>query len=298
MNPPLDKVLAQLAPLLKQRKLVLFAGAGISVPSGLPTWHTFIDGWIGLWEKYLPVLPDTHDIAGFINQFRHEPERFDLTIVASVLRDRLLRMPSNVQDIFRDQIQDTFRGEPNANHRHIVKCAYPFILTTNYDNLLERAADAEGFPVLTLQSYSFNQIYELAEQVYQALEGIVHIHGNLNDFGLDKAVFAREDYIRIRLDQGFRILMQSFFTSYAILFVGYGAKDPHLEGLLDEMAFLFDWRRASDNPRHFIVLPREEADPFFNEYKRNQRAQVIEIDSESELTTLLAALQQAAPRTK
>lgn len=56
-----SKALKIMKELLAKGRLSLFAGSGISVDSGLPTWDGFIDDYINACEKLNDTLKDSKD---------------------------------------------------------------------------------------------------------------------------------------------------------------------------------------------------------------------------------------------
>lgn len=52
----MDHAINQIVPLLKQQKLVVFIGSGISAAAGLPTWDTLL-------RKYIDFCRELQDFA-------------------------------------------------------------------------------------------------------------------------------------------------------------------------------------------------------------------------------------------
>ena len=228
------------------------------------------------------------------------PER-----VASVLKDWIVEVNNstneNLQKYFTSWMFSKFSsGEPNENHKLIVGTNYNFILTSNYDNLLEKAARIGKFEEINRNTYSYKDksTYDkLASRIYSDSPTLIHVHGDLHGIALDEFVFTSEDYVKIvRNYPGFRMMLQSLFLKYSVLFVGYGGSDPHLESFMEEIAYFMNWSMLPELPRYYMVLKRKKAGAILNKYKSKLRTTIIEIDEYKEMTSLLRRLKLAAPR--
>lgn len=105
---------------MKNRKIVVFSGAGMSAESGIATFRDND----GLWEKY-----------------RIE----DVCTPEALLRNR-----AQVIEFYNIRRKELLRKEPNAGHRAIVELARQYdveVVTQNIDDLHERAAAEAGFPL-------------------------------------------------------------------------------------------------------------------------------------------------------
>jgi hypothetical protein len=300
--------ITHLRPLAENGKLILFAGSGVSVGSGLPTWDGFLKEFIEFCRDVQAHLPNDKKFSDLLNDAENRIQK-DPTRVSSVLKDQLkkLELPegglSNVSDLFKQHFQRIFySAAPNENHHHIVRTNYPYILTTNYDMLIEEAAKEEGLLELWKNSYSFNKPGRVAAAIYEERPSILHLHGNVLDIALtnalDEFVFTAEDYIRIKKKySGFTLAVQTLFFKYSVLFVGYGGSDPHLEDFLEELSYYLDWPRYPDFPlRYFLVLSKDKADLVLEKYKDKLRTEVIAVDDFAQMTELLKTLEQISPR--
>lgn len=292
----------QLKPLLMQRKLLVFAGSGVSVPSHLPTWDELLDKFIVFCENLQPYLTKEERFDDLLADAKLRKQGYPAQ-VASVLKRRLAEIQetgvSNVLVAFKKWLNDLLSGEPNDYHRLIVSTDYPFILTTNYDNLLEKAAEEQGYLRLVINSFTFDHTAKVAAAVYDRQPSIIHVHGDLNDLALDKFIFTAEDYQIIEKDYpGFRLALQSLFLHYSVLFVGYGASDPHLEKLMEELAHYLRWSTQRALPRCYLILRRDKTGAVHDRYKEGLRTKIISITSYDETLALLQQLCNAAPRGK
>ncbi len=306
----LEEGVEELTPLLKSGRLIAFVGSGMSIDSGLPSWDGFLEDFIsfcrnikdqygrretGVFDTLLPdkLLED----AGVEKEFR--PAH-----VAMVLKDAIYSTPehirSNIENDFKKWFYRQFvMAEPNKNHYQIVGTKYPFILTSNYDLLLEEAQKSIGVPY---GSYSLFDKERVVSAIYQNAPSIIHVHGKYDEALFDKIVFTAKDYIEITKNKypGSRFILQSLFAQYSTVFFGYGASDPHLEDLAEELSYYLDFSVDVDLPKSYLVVLKSKIkdDGIFDRYKEALRTKLIGINDLQEYDQLLWKLNMAAPREK
>lgn len=300
----IDEAATALMKLAKEQRLIVFVGSGISVNSGLPRWDDFLVRFIEFCRELRATYSKYPEVEQIFSDEllgdAHRQTKSHPTHVATVLKERMSRLPTslrtNVENDFKRWFVQMFvSAEPNAQHHWIVSTNYPYILTSNYDTLLEDAAKAVGAPYASL---SFYQKGLLAEVLYNQTPSIIHVHGNAYDAVLDKVIFTSEDYIRIikKAEPGFSFALQSLFLRYSTLFVGYGASDPHLEDLMEEFAYFFDFEDSKHMSRNYLVVLRDKAQAIFNAYKQRMRTELIVIDDFKQYEHLLKQINVANPR--
>lgn len=297
--------LVQLAPLLKRGKLIIVAGSGISIPppSNLPNWDGLLKGFIEFCQKEVaPVLPPGDDFLDVLSDAEKERSRNPIR-VASVLKrkllDKELTKKYRLNNSFLRWMTRVFApARPNGNHLAIVRTNFPFILTSNYDDLLSQAATEVGFPRLGGRALSYQESDQIAAAVYEEEPCIIHLHGRYEDASLDQIVFTAEDYLRIKHDhKAFAVVVQSLLLRFSTLFVGYGASDPHLEDLLEELIHLFRGGESSSHPQTFLLLHRDRATKVLVKYKHEFRTDIIAVDDYAETPIFLEQLSKEGLRT-
>ena len=299
----LEQAKEKLGELVSAGRLILFVGSGISVDSGLPTWEGFLDKFI----EFCKTLSSQY--RGYNIQDVFQRELFDDATaqkaknpvhVATVLKNKFESLPQNVRTNVENDFKRWFFGmfaNANFNKKHevIVETNYPYILTSNYDLLLEDAQKSLGSPYSTL---SFHQKELIAEALYLKSPAIIHVHGQCSDVVLDRIILTSEDYVRIikKGVPGFSFAIQSLFLTYSALFVGYGASDPHLEDLIEEFSYFFDFPKSPNISRNFLVVTKKRAGRILNDYKERMRTELVVIDDFTQYEELLRHLQKCAPR--
>jgi hypothetical protein len=111
-------------------------------------------------------------------------------------------------------------------HRLISRLGFKAIITTNYDDLIERAW-SEGLPPV----YQWSSP-QLAARVQSGGPLILKAHGDINN--PEDIILTREEYASARYNERAREAMRLLFSANACLWLGYGHNDPDLDLLWDE----------------------------------------------------------------
>lgn len=233
---------------LKDDKLVVFAGAGVSM--GPPA-----------------CLKDFKELARKVaegtNQVQSDKESVD---------QFLGRLESVGLDV-RERIANAL-NPPNHNplHSHLIRlfknASAVRIVTTNFEHLFE-AASAQAW------GEQFRVYDAPALPLGSKFSGIVHVHGNLSD--LESLVVTDADFGRAYLTEGWaRRFLLDVFQTYTVIFVGYSHGDTVLSYLARALPPALTPRRYSlvrdtDDQDYWrflgiepISFPSHEEDIFFN----------------------------------
>ncbi len=237
---------------LRDGKLVIFAGAGVSI--GPPA-----------------RLPDFTKLARLI------AEGSGLTKEALEPDDRFLRRLKDAgPDVHRRAVQvlQANDPEPTELHRNLLRLYTSpdavRIVTTNFDRLFEQSA-------ADLFDPEPNVFQAPALPLGQRFQGIVHIHGAVDD--PTEMVLTSQDFGRAYLTEadgwGRRFLVD-LFANYTVLFVGYSHQDTIMTYLTPSLprdanqqrfALVGDWN--GDEQSHWrnmgvdpVVFHQAEADDF------------------------------------
>lgn len=102
---------------IKDGKLIIFVGAGVSMNSGLPSWKKLLEPMI----QEMGLSNEEHDYLKIAQMYYNE--RGKVQYFEKI-----------------DQQLNTQLKEPNSIHNAIFRLEPVHIVTTNYDTLLEEAA--------------------------------------------------------------------------------------------------------------------------------------------------------------
>lgn len=147
---------------LKDDKIAIFAGAGISRDSGLPLAN----------ELKKSILSNLMEKQEDIEEIMHSEMPFEFFV-------------QNLTDNKNEKIFKIFKyGEPNTNHILIAKLAklgiVKTILTTNFDHLFEKALKNEGLDFFTY--YADEDFSNVLLQNIENRINLFKIHGSIDDY--------------------------------------------------------------------------------------------------------------------
>ena len=201
-----------------KNRLVVFIGAGASIPSGMPSWGKAV-------EKIKEHLDDKN----CDNDFLKVPQYY---------------YNEHGKNNYVELMHEIFKYGKNLYHRDIhhkiLKFRTKYIITTNYDHLLEQALSEEN-QVFDVVSHDKDLAYGTADRK------IIKMHG---DFEHDNFVLKEDDYLRY--SYSFRLIetyIKALIAGNVILFLGYSFSDPDLKQI-------FTWVKeilGSDRPQSYIV---------------------------------------------
>lgn len=223
---------------LREENAAVFAGAGLSVPSGVVDW-----------KGLLKELAD--DLGLDVNQ------ESDLVRLAQFhVNDK-----AGNRDSITTAILEKFARTlvPNENHRKLSALPIPTYWTTNYDKLIENSLEAAGKVVDV--KYETEQL----TQTKPRRDAVVYkMHGDIDH--PTKAVITREDYERYhKTRKEFLRALSGDLVSKRFLFIGCGFTDPNLDYVLARISA--EWTRHQRRHFFFVRKPvkwNAEPDDAFN----------------------------------
>lgn len=222
-----------LATAIRERRALLFAGAGLSMSVGLPSWRELIDR-VGAELELDPdaVLgPETsyHTLAEYyrVRKGSIGPLRSWMDRNWNVSEDRVRE--SKIHDL-------------------VVQLRFPIIYTTNYDRNLEVAYRLHDQPFIKIANAA--DLTRVREGVTQ----IVKFHG---DFDEDQSlVIAETDYLdRLTFNAPLDMKFRADALGHTLLFVGYSMSDLNIRLLLHRL--WQTWRQSGydkDRPRSYVFM--------------------------------------------
>lgn len=224
-----EQLITDFCKFAARGEAAFFVGAGLSVPSNLPSWSALL-------------RKDAENININIREFDE-----DLPLIAQHIvnnnacnRGKLI---SCFQEVFR-------RSSPKPNHYHnsISRSSINQIWTTNYDTLLEQRYGTSPFLVRARDS----DMLFLPDK--SAVE-IIKAHGCIVRSAPNELVITQEDYEDYFINRPLiaeRLRME--LQRKVFLFLGYGFGDRNIENILVEAR-----RLARKSPiRRFLLTKLEE----------------------------------------
>lgn len=230
---------------LEEGNAAIFAGAGLSKPSGYVDWKTLMKDIVA----ELQLHPDTENLVAAAQY--HVNERGTRGHLNQVLIDEF-----------------TKDAEPNSNHRLIARLPIETIWTTNYDTLIEQALAAE---------YKRADVKHRQKQLGVSRPGrhvtLYKMHGDISQ--PDEAVLVKEDYERYdETRRLFSYQLQGDLVAKTFLFVGFSFTDPNVDYLLSRIRGLM----GQDVHQHYCLIksadrPTSKDPKVMAEHQYNRRRQ-------------------------
>lgn len=241
LQTPYEETRRIIQEAIKDDQLVLFVGAGVSINSGMPSWQEAID-LIGERLGFTKI-----DSTDFLKIPQYYYNSYGKQAYNSLM-----------QEIFKYQVELPV----SQIHRKLLKFNAKTIITTNYDDLIERTSEEKGEIRQVIC-----QDYDIPYTKYN--KQLIKMHG---DFDHDNFVLKENDYLNY--SNNFRLIenyVKAIVGSKVVLFVGYSFNDPDLKQI-------FNWIKSilgKDMRRAYLI----NADGIYNEneavYYRNLGIEVI-----------------------
>ncbi len=227
----------ELIRLIRERRVVLFAGAGLSVPLKLPSWS----GLIRHMAEDLGYDPDV--LVG------PEADYLQLAEFYKLEKDSIGPLRSWMDRNWNVQDADLLASRV---HNQIVDLDFPIIYTTNYDRNIEKIFELRGKKVSTIRT-----VLDVA-RASNDLTQVVKFHGDFDDD--ESLVVTESDYFeRLQFESPLDVKFRSDVLGRSILFVGYSLADLNLRLLLYRLHKTWaNTRFAAQRPSSFIFLLRPD----------------------------------------
>ncbi len=177
---------------------VLFIGAGLSRGAGFPDWSELVARLAG----HLGIKP--HDRLDYLDLAQWYVEHFN--------RDTL-------SGLIRDTFSDPTR-QPTLAHYLLMSLPVRHVITTNYDDLLERALSAiKRYPVKVVQQVD-------VARTGQGGVFVVKLHGDVAH--PDHIILSRDDFDEFfERRPAMALLLEGLLLNRTFFFIGYGLRDPN-----------------------------------------------------------------------
>lgn len=248
-----DPALDEVRQSYRQGNLVVFAGAGISMAVGLPSWEVL--------ARDLAMHPRVQRadsaVQHEINDLLQTRQLIDaLTAIERCIGD------AEFASVVERRLDDSMVVSPPDVAVAIAELEPKLraVLTTNIDGLLERAFKG-----------AWKMLAHATPDVAQRKRIILKLHGTLVD--RSTWVFTRGQYDKaMHVDAVLKTAFSTFFQAYTLLFVGYGLADADFDIALG-------WVRAfglGRGPRHFALMPEGKLGPTKKQQLETSGVRIIE----------------------
>lgn len=225
---------------IDNNKLVVFVGAGVSANSKCPSWYELVEKFaneLGISKEKINncSTEDFLKIPQYYYIERGEKEYFDI-----------------INDVFNNT---NYNYKPNELDKLIFELKPSTIVTTNFDDLLEKTIEMYG------QYYTVvKQDRDLPYSPNDKL--VIKMHG---DVKLKNIILKEEDYLNY--SNKFPLIenyLKGLFSTKTILFVGYSANDI-------DFKLMFNWvkeqLKGHFQPAYILETEKKQDRMEFNYYK-------------------------------
>nr|WP_154985717.1 SIR2 family protein [Paenibacillus xylanexedens] len=223
---------------IRSSESVFFVGSGISMWSGLPHWK-------GLLEQMVNYLVNRGLSNEHYSEILDVIDKGDLLTAASLCS--LKMRDADLSDFIEELFMKT-NPQPHDIHKLLINLGPNCFITTNYDELIEDAYYTYNKSKLSVVNN--DQLIEQAKlQKSGASNFIFKIHGSINS--AKTIVLSREDYRKlINQNRSTTDTLKFLFASRAIIYIGFGLRDPDFQLLKDEIRSTF----LGAEREHFAII--------------------------------------------
>lgn len=261
---------------LEQRNVAIFAGAGLSVSTGVVDWKGLLKPLAD--ELNLDVERE-HDLVR-VAQYHvnhHGRSRSDLT---EAILNGFARRGTTITD----------------NHKILSRLPIQTYWTTNYDSCIEDALKQGG---------KLPDVKHTTRQLLTSLHGrdavVYKMHGDYLD--ASNAVLCKEDYETYHIKRGeFLTALAGDLLSKMFLFIGFSFADPNLDYVLGRLHS----RYGEHQRKHYCFVkteaPKDDDKPGEFEYRKAKQElfirdleryniRAVMVDSYEQITTILRMIE-------
>ena len=249
------------------KKCGFFVGAGLSQSVGYPGWKDLL---LGLIEKAKANNYRSSDHITDYHNLAKDPNKY--LMLAEEMKE--------VLDVeFKTYIEDTFLKddiEPSSTHIHLVNLKRSkFIITTNYDQLIEKAFAKQR---KHQTSFKFYEAHAIQRALYKREFFLLKAHGDVKT-AAEHIVLTDKDYRRLLYQEpGYQSTLQSIFTMYSVIFIGCSLQDPGLKLLLNYINAAFP---QGGIPHYALMAAETTGITEQNRWKKDFNMQIIPISSKN-----------------
>lgn len=222
----------ELINAVSERRVILFAGSGLSAQLGLPTWG--------------PLMNHLAHELGFAPEiFRQSADNMELAEYYSLIKNSIGPLAEWMN---REWHKNPEKIKESRAHNLITKLNFPIIYTTNFDRWIELAFQNAAVP--------YAKITDVGD-IQKAKPGNTHIvkfHGDFDDY---KSIVLTESefFKRLSFEHALDIKLRGDTLGRGVLLIGYSLADINIRYLFFRLHEI--WISYGGNqrrPRSYILL--------------------------------------------
>jgi hypothetical protein len=244
-SPEIEQLITSFA---ETQALTVIVGAGASMEASLPSWPTLIRRLLERVAADDPLLADPAARGEWVARTLAQEDLLAAGAIVEVLADDYLTtlLP---EALYAGEDPASFEPGPIAHQVANVRRCFgdrATLLTTNYDDLIERALPAAGFSKRDVRSYVQSRT------VKAPVVPVTHLHGLAGREGAPKKlVLSEEQYHRMQRGSSWQErCMTERLQSSSCLFVGTSLTDPNL------IRYLYGYKQSPAR-KHAAIFVRQ-----------------------------------------
>jgi hypothetical protein len=221
----------QLAKKIKEKKVILFVGAGLSATLGLPTWSKLMD----YVAEELDIDKDIFSIYGDPLQLA-EFYKLDKGTIGP------LRSWMDVHwNVKEEQI------EKSEIFKNLIELEIPIIYTTNFDRCLEKA-----YSIYKKDYIKIAKVEDICKCENDKIQ-IIKFHGDFDDD--DSIILTESSYFnRMDFESPLDIKLRADVLGKTILFIGYSLSDINMRYLIYKLNKLWSESNKNLQPESYMFM--------------------------------------------
>ena len=267
VSSELDDAVELIAGAVAQQRCILFLGAGVHAPPPAA-------GALGYPAEHRPPIGSelSRMLAASCGLAQRFPDEDPSNLQRVALFYEIARSRHQLVDAVSEAVQTNKRPSPML--QALAELGFPLIITTNYDQLLERALIIAGQqPRVTVYTPNLEATTDYRDPTAQS-PVVFKIHGDIGR--PETIVITDEDYIQFVLRMSNKdpydpvpLTLKYHLTGWTTLFVGYSLLDYNLRLLFKTLRWKID---SASVPDMYSVDYRP--DPLIFDVWHNQRRYV------------------------
>lgn len=207
-------------------RVVFLCGAGVSLPSGMPSFTGLTQHVIDFFDP-----PEDSEIMRAFQPWINDPTGVNIPLDQIFNLLHLEYGREEVNALVTERLQASAGKDRIGHHHNLVKRistspnGVPQIVTTNFDLLFELDGDLPTFTPPAFPHLGFGS----------SIEGITYLHGRLakQDAHQHPYVLSSADFGRAYLSEAWATnFIRNLLGHYTVVLVGYQAEDPPVKYLL------------------------------------------------------------------
>jgi Tfp pilus assembly protein PilF len=241
----------KLEDAIKNNTLVIFVGAGCSIPLGMPSWKKLVEDILQDLDNKYGQTSDTN-FKNILNGVQNGSKSlFDALSKIENDSDNGTTFKIKTQEFINSRIEEISKSLPEESNVHNLLWEISNkIITTNYDKILEQYIPKSISPKKFDNSNAFQSLKSQSNNA----EFLYKIHGDYED---PKSIILFEsDYRDIYKNENYNTdTLATHFKEKTLLFIGFSLTDPFVNDLFIKIKNIYQGYSVSE---HFILTTKNE----------------------------------------